>query len=155
MADATQPELVDLAPTTTAVVRGRIPMDELTGFYDRAFGEVMSAIQAQGLAVAGAPFGLYHGAPSTHADLEAGFPTDRPVESVGEVVAGSLPGGRVARVMHIGPYDAMVATYERLQSWMVDQGVTPGNDMWECYLTDPSAEPDPGKWQTEIYWTLQ
>lgn len=26
--------------------------------------------------------------------------------------------------------------------------------MWECYLSDPGAEPDPDTWRTLIVWPL-
>jgi effector-binding domain-containing protein len=48
----------------------------------------------------------------------------------------------------------MEKTYAELQEWMAEQGLRPATLMWECYLSDPRAEPDPAAWRTEIFWPL-
>ncbi|HYO20461.1 MAG TPA: hypothetical protein VES02_17550, partial [Dermatophilaceae bacterium] len=50
-------------------------------------------------------------------------------------------------VADIGPWPS----YGALTAWMRDRGVEPNGDMWEVYLSDPVAEPDPSTWRTEIY----
>ena len=35
---------------------------------------------------------------------------------------------------------------------MQAEGLTPGDIMWEYYLSDPETEPDPEKWQTRVIW---
>ncbi|MGF1600296.1 MAG: GyrI-like domain-containing protein [Acidimicrobiales bacterium] len=65
-----------------------------------------------------------------------------------------LPGGRVVRVMHTGPYETMEQTCATLQTWMAEQGLQPATGMWESYLSDPWAEPDPATWRTLIVWPV-
>lgn len=150
-----QPQLVTSTPTTTAVVRGVVPMAELPAFYDRAFGSLGPTITGQGVTITGPAFGLYRGVPGETADLEAGFPTDRKVDSDGEVAAGELPGGRVARLVHAGPYDDLGPAWQRLREWITQQGHTPGEQFWEVYLTEPTPDMDPHDLRTELNWPVR
>src|SRR5829696_5826351 len=85
---------VEAAEQHTAVVHARVPMDELTRFFDRAFAATAAALHDQGLAPAGPPFGLYRGMPGATVDVEAGFPVATRIEPSGDVEAGTLPAGR-------------------------------------------------------------
>ncbi|WP_127476555.1 GyrI-like domain-containing protein [Microbacterium sulfonylureivorans] len=138
----------------TAAVREQVPMAELTEFFSRAFRDTMTALQAQGAAPTGAPFGKYYGRPDATVDVEAGFPVAGAITPDGNVLPGSLPGGRVVEAVHIGPYDTMENTYAAMERYLADANLTPGAVMWESYLSDPEAEPDPAKWQTQICWPI-
>jgi effector-binding domain-containing protein len=76
---------------------------------------------------------------------------------------GVLPGGRYVVLRHIGPYDGrdgLIPANAALQQWAQDHGLefdmkdTPEGSAWasrfEQYLTDPSAEPDPASWETDV-----
>ncbi len=146
-------EIVRLAPQPAVVVRGRVPMGELTGFFGRAFGATMEFLQKQGAGPIGPPFGFYPSAPGEMVEVHAGFPVAAPLEPSGDVEMMELPGGRAVTATHIGPYDTLEQTYHELQAWMADQGVVPRVAMWESYLSDPALEP-PEQWRTEIFWPL-
>ena len=142
----------DVQPT--AGVRERVPMTQLTEFFGRAFEQTMAVLQAQGIAPAGPPFGKYYGMPTETVDVEAGIPVATPVTPSGAVIAGMLPGGRVVEATHVGPYDTMEATYGEVQQYLAQSGLTPGDVMWESYLSDPELETDPATWRTQICWPV-
>ena len=150
----TEFEIVELQPQPSAVLSAELPMAELPAFFDRAFHTVMAAIGAQGVDVAGPPFGYYPRKPGELVAVCAGFPTSRPVEEMNEVVPLVLPAGPAIQGVHVGTYDRLYETYAELMAWVEEHGVTPGDAMWECYLSDPSAEPDPSTWRTLIVWPL-
>ena len=152
--DAVEPEVVEFGGATTAVIRAVVAMDGLVAFFDRSFSSLATAIAEQGVAITGPAFALYHGPPTDQIDLEVGFPTDRAVEPAGDVVAGTLPAGRVARLVHLGSYDRLVASWERLGSWMGEHGLTPGPLLWEVYVTEPSPDMDPAELRSELNWLL-
>jgi effector-binding domain-containing protein len=134
-------ELVDLQPRQVAVVRGHVVVGEIPGFLGAAFGEVIQALSAQGLAPAGPPFGRF--VPSGDGfDVEAGFPTTGGVEPAGQVVPGELPGGPAARVMHKGGYGEVAAAYQAAADWVGEHGYVATAPPWETYLDGPEvAEP--------------
>lgn len=153
MSETHDPEIVTLEPVTVALLRETVRMDDLTDYYDRAFHAVADAAEAQGVALAGPPVGVYFGMPTETVDVGAGFPTDVPVTPDAGVTPETLPGGPAVRVLHVGTYDAMAATYERLLGWLAVQGLKPGPLMWEVYLTEP--DPDaPEASQTLIVWPM-
>jgi effector-binding domain-containing protein len=104
--------------------------------------------------IVGPPFGFYPRMPSDTVVVEAGFPVSGPARADGEAHPFTLPGGQVVRVVHVGPYDTMERTYSQLLSWMAAEGLRPAAGMWENYLSDPEAEPDPATWRTMIFWPL-
>jgi effector-binding domain-containing protein len=149
-----EPTVVTVEPVRTAVIRGEVPMDGLPGFYDASFGTLAAVVGEQDAGVTGPAFGLYHRLPTDTVDLEVGFPTQRAVEPSGDVHASSLPGGRVARVVHAGSFDGLVGAWERLQGWIAAQGLTAGESFWEVYLTEPSPDMDPADLRTELNWPV-
>jgi effector-binding domain-containing protein len=145
----------DLDGQHAAVARAELPMQELPGFFARAFDEVMRVVKEQGLVITGPPFGFYPRMPTATIELAAGFPVSATIEPDGEVVALDLPGGRAVVGTHVGPYDTLKETYQALTEWAASQGLELSGAMWESYLTDPGAEPDPTKWQTLITWPIR
>lgn len=148
-----EPELITLTPTTTAVLRERVPMTDLTAFFDRAFHASSSALERQGIAVIGPPFAVYFDMPTDSVDIAAGFPVEAPIASEGGVSTLELPGGRAVRLVHRGSYDSLRESYDRIFSWLAAQHLVPGALMWETYLTEPMAS-DPTAQLTEITWPL-
>ncbi len=148
------PEIVETDEVTAAVVAGVVPMAELPAFFDRAFNAIAHAVADQGRTITGPAYARYHGPPAETADLEVGFPIDAPVEATGDVMAGALPSGTVARSVHAGSYDTLGESWDRLAAWIGDQGHTPGTEIWEVYLTEPTPEMNPADLLTQLNWTL-
>ncbi|GAA1871504.1 GyrI-like domain-containing protein [Pseudonocardia ailaonensis] len=148
------PELITTTATPTAVVREVVAMSELAPFYDRAFSVLPTTVAGQGVAITGPAFGHYFGMPGETVDLAAGFPTDRPVTPEGDVVAGELPAGRVARLVHAGSFDGLGEAWQALGAWIAEQGLTPGGEFWEVYVTEPSPDMDPADLRTELNWPV-
>lgn len=137
-----------------AVVRAEVPMAEIRSVFDRGFAEVMRAAAAQGVAITGPPFGFYPRMPTDTVAVAVGFPVSATVTEDGDVIPFELPGGRVVTGIHVGSYESLATTYRQLTEWAAAAGHALAGHMWESYLTDPSAEPDPGAWQTRIAWPL-
>ena len=155
MTAAPTPALIDGQPVTTAVVRGRVPMDELRNFFDRSFGQLGRALGSQGVAPTGPGFARYHGAPAEVVDLEVGFPTNSPVTAADGVEPGSLPGGRIATATYVGGYDGLGATWGGLEEWLGQQGLRPSGDLWEVYVTEPGPDVDPATLRTDVFWRIE
>lgn len=153
-ADQPAPEVVEVGATTTAVIAQVVPMTDLAPFFDRAFSTLPAVLAEQGTAPTGAAYALYRSPPSDTADLEVGFPTERPVEASGDVRPSTLPAGRVARLVHHGSYDELGASWERLRGWIDESGHSAGGVLWEVYLTEPSPDMDPAELRTELNWLL-
>lgn len=150
-----EPELAEAAETITAVIHGVVPVAEIADFFDRSFTELATVLGRQGIAPTGAAFARYAGPPGDTAEVEVGFPTEVAVSPTGGVRPSSLPAGRIARLVHAGGYDRLGEAWGRLGAWIIGQGLVPGDDLWEVYVTEPTPEMDPADLRTELHWTVR
>ena len=148
-------EILDMAPQAALAVRSKVPAADIPAKMVESFAEVWTFIAEKKALVAGPPFAMYHSWSGGEIDMEVGFPVAAAVEGGGRVQPMTLPGGKVACGLHIGPYDKLVDTYNALTAWMKAQGHIPAGRMWECYLSDPQIEKDPEKWMTRMYWPVE
>ncbi|MUL41730.1 AraC family transcriptional regulator [Streptomonospora sp. PA3] len=145
-----EPRIVSAQPAATAVIRGTVEMADLESFFDHSFTTLPQAIAAQGANITGPAFGLYHGEVADPVDIEVGFPIDRQVEPQGDVVPSTLPAGRVARMTHAGAFDGLSVSWERLSTWVDEQGLVPAGFLWEVYVTEPSPDMNPDDLRVEL-----
>ena len=141
-------ELVNVLEQPAAVVRARVAHHGIAEFLGPAFGDVMTALQRQGLQPAGPPFGRYRPAEDGGWDITAGFPVGDTVTAEGRVEAMTLPGGPVARTLHVGDYGSLAMAYEAVSAWLGDHGYTAAGEPWECYLDEPEVVPP----RTEVWF---
>lgn len=149
------PEIVRTETVMVAAVRATIPMTEITGFFDRSFTELASALAGQQVEPAGPAYARYFGVPGDTVDVEVGFPVTEPVRTQGEMYPTSLPAGRVVRTVHQGSYDGLSDSWRALWEWIVARGLDPADELWEVYLTEPSPQTDPATLRTELDWPLR
>ena len=150
-------KIEDMKPQPAAVVEYETPVEEMGQQMGAVFAEVMTAVQRAGAQPAGMPFSMYLDmTPDERGNwhVVSGIPVSRPFEGAGRVKLGELPGGKVAVATHVGPYDRLHETYEKLDEWVREHKMKPAGPMWEIYMTDPMAEPDPAKWRTDIYYPV-
>jgi AraC family transcriptional regulator len=147
-------ELRVLRAQNTATVRETVRRDDIPATIGRIFQAVSQAISRQGVSAAGAPFARYHSFGAT-VDVEAGMPAATPIQPDGEVKPSQLPAGPAAIAVHVGPYEGLPATYAAIEAWIANAGHAASGGPWEIYLTDPSREPDPSRWITEVIYPLR
>jgi effector-binding domain-containing protein len=134
-------QLVESKTQPVAVVHGRHVVRELPAFLAGAFMEILEALRAQHLFPTGPPFGRYAPTPEGF-DAEAGFPSSGEVQETGRVEPSTLPGGLVAQVEHVGPYDGISAAYEAVEQWLDEHGYVVTGAPWESYPSGPDT-PEP------------
>ncbi len=143
-------EIHELQPQEAAIIRVDVPFAELPAAIGQALIEVNDQMAAAGVDLAGPPFTRYPSVDPAGIRAECGFPVMRPAPDVGRVEPARLPGGRAASVIHVGPYDTLDQTYDRLQRSLDRSALHASGPMWEVYWTDPDMEPDQERWRTEI-----
>ena len=149
-----EPEIHRVTMRETAVITIDGAADEMPAAIGSAILEVEAAMSEAGVGLDGPAFTRYlEMEPRIRA--EVGFPVERPAPHVGRVYPGRLPGGRVASVIHVGPFEGLEHTYAALERWLGELGLHASGPMWEVYWSDPEKEPDPATWRTEIVEPLE
>lgn len=144
-------ETRSLVETPTAAVFATMAVEELGIWIPQALEQVAMYLGRLGLGPVGMPYVRYHPSEPGTFEVEAGFPATGPCPESDGVRPSALPGGPAACLLYTGPYESMGNAYEALSGWLAAEGKEPDGDMWEVYLSDPDQEPDPTRWQTEIY----
>lgn len=84
------------------------------------------------------------------ADIEIAVPVEGSIDETDEIKCYELHGGKMAKILHKGPYDQCQSSYEKLISWILQQGMKINGPMREVYLNDP-REVSEAEILTEIY----
>ena len=158
------PEITERAEQPYVAIRAQVTMQGLGDLADRLNG-VFGWLATRDLEAAGAPFFRYNVIDmERELDVEAGVPVQAVVDGDDQVISGVVPAGRYATVTHVGPYDGLAEATAALLQWADEHGarwdMTVGDDgeRWgarlEIYLTDPSRQPDPSTWATQLAFRL-
>ncbi|WP_046470868.1 GyrI-like domain-containing protein [Allosalinactinospora lopnorensis] len=129
-------------------------------------GEVFEWLERKGIQPAGPPFFRYRviGGTEKRFSLEVGVPVASAVPGDGRVIAGAMPAGTYATLVHTGHPDRLGGAHAALQDWVARSGLAwdsrreGGEEVWggcfESYTTDPAQQPDLEKWSIEICYLL-
>lgn len=144
------PRINRTTPQLAAIVHLTIPRSQIRSVMGPGIGEVMAAVQEQGLSPTG-PWFTHHLKmdPATF-DFEICVPISAPVAAAGRVVCGEMPAVRVARAIYQGPYEGLGAAWGEFKDWLDANGHAAGPDLYECYLVGPESNPNPAEWRTEL-----
>jgi AraC family transcriptional regulator len=83
------------------------------------------------------------------ADVEVVVPVEGKMHAEGDIHAYSLSGGRMARILHRGPYEESEQSYQRLLDWITENGLQVKGPIREIYHNNPQ-EASPEEILTEI-----
>jgi effector-binding domain-containing protein len=144
------PQIIQTEELLTAVIHLTLPRTEIASVMGLAISEIMAAVNAQGLGLAGPCFSYHWKRPSETFDFEVGFPVSGPVTPTGRVKMSKLPATKVARTIYQGSYEGIGAAWGEFCDWVETEGLDAEESLWEIYLSGPESSPDPATWRTEL-----
>lgn len=142
------------AEMPTAVMMATLAVAEIPGWLHTTYMAIVEALASQHGEISGPPFARYRQLAADRFHVEAGFPVNKPIGRMGEVVPSTLPGGELAVTVHFGPYDQLTAAYQEVVNWVEERGHQVSGPPWEVYYTDPEEQPDTNTWRTEVIQPL-
>jgi effector-binding domain-containing protein len=147
-------EVIDVDARPVAAIRGHVTFDQLATEIRRALDEVWAFLRASDLVPAHNVV-VYHGAVHVPegVDIDVGVQVDRPFDerSATGVRCVELPAGRIARAVHVGPYDRLGDTHTAVLDHLRSIGVSPRGRSWEIY---GDWVEDPAQLETEVVYPL-
>ena len=145
-----EPKIVRTEELNAAVIRLKIPHDEIKSAMGPAIGEVLATVAAQGLAPIGPVFAHHFRMDPNAFDFEVGVPIAKGVNPAGRVKPGKLPAAEVARTVYRGPYEGLHAAWVEFDKWVASQKLVPAKNLWESYVAGPESGPEAKNWRTEL-----
>jgi len=156
----TEPQVEDREAQPYVGRRTQATLAELPTVIPQRLGEVLAWLNRQGVAPAGAPFIRYHIIDMAgHLDVELGVPVAGRLAGTDGIQASVLPAGRYATLRYTNiargiEANAALLAWGTAQGLVWDTWAAPHGDGFgarlESFLTDPAAEPDPTRWETEV-----
>ena len=127
-----------------------------------AIPKIYQWLEEHGIAPLGGPLYVYRhiGSSDDVVDLTVAVPIGDPVKPTDGLVLGELPAGTYVIGHHVGAPDAIPGAHEEVKRWAeahghrLDSFADDNGTLWtgyaEHFLTDPSQEPDPTRWVTDL-----
>lgn len=139
--------VVDVLPQQVISIRRRGRYDEIAQmFMELAEFAARRAIEITAppafLCRERSPEAAMRAAETGDADIEVVFPVAGAVEGEGDIRVYELPGGTMARVIHMGPYRYCGEAYEELFAWLVANEKDVTGPLREVYVNDPAETPE-------------
>jgi DNA-binding transcriptional MerR regulator/effector-binding domain-containing protein len=142
--------------TQAAAVSEVIDVQDASGWYQGALGELHALLGAQRISPAGPGGGIYDNDLFCHyRGLATIFvPCDGTVRATGRVSAVVIPAAELAVTTHAGPHADVDLAYGSLATYVTDHALGVEGPIREYYLIGPHETPDDTQWRTEIGWPI-
>lgn len=138
-----------------AVVHRKAAIKDLPAVIPPACGLVWNAIKASGIK-GGRHVGVYFDCADGEMNLDVGAEVESPFPGAGEVVASTLPTGRVVAATLFGPYNGLPAAHKAIREWCNQHGYAVAGTTWEIYgHWTEACDRDPSKIRTDIFYLLK
>lgn len=132
-------EAMPIAYLSTASSPEPTALSEAMG---EAYFEILTFIDRQQLAEAGAPLSIMRSYSGSKLLFDAAIPvrgvTDETPRDGATVKVGQTYAGTVIRVKHTGSYRSLARTHLKIGAYLAALGIDRSGDAWESYVSDPT-----------------
>ncbi len=123
------------------------------------YEEIYLTLATQGIMPISQPFAKYINFPHKAGDdnkviLKAGAFLEEEIETLGRIQIGNSTSGNTLQSSHFGVYETVIVTHDLMKKHCNEIGYTINGSAYEIYITDPSLEPNPSKWETKVIYEL-
>lgn len=148
-------EPAPIAYLTTTSLPNSVAISEAMG---EAYFKVLSFMDRHGLQEAGAPLSISRDFSGAQLVFDAAIPLRSggaiTSESASGVRLGQTYGGPAIRVTHVGSYDDLGRTHEKIAAYLAAYGIERNGDAWESYESDPARTVE-SKLRTFVYYPVR
>lgn len=150
-------EVLEVPGFNSLVAEASGTMNEVVSRYPALFQASMDAVAKQGLAMEGYPFSysFNYDPVNNTTSVYCGVPVNGKPKADGMVKPFTVKPFKALKVTFSGPYEEFTPAYQTIMAYMEQQKLESAWTVFEFYITDPMAEPDPSKWLTDIYMVLK
>lgn len=151
-------EIIEAEPVLMAYAEGATSQDseDISAALGAAYGKVGGFLAANGIEMAGPPLTVNKVWEEGRFEFDAGIPIAAAPEEISEeseVKVGQTYAGKVAKVVHVGSYEGLEATYGKLEAWLAANGWESAGAPWDVWVSDPGNTPEE-ELITHIHWPI-
>ena len=145
-------EELELPGKNYLMKKATVNMNEIPGFIQSSFTQLMVDVQKNGTQMEGPPASVYFEWDEENqiTSMAAAIPCSNPIDGYDWMPLG----GKAIKTEYKGAYEDMMPAYTAMSDYMMEKGLQ-GSVAIEEYLTDPETEPDTSQWLTNIYFVLK
>jgi effector-binding domain-containing protein len=145
-----------IEPTPAVAIRDVIDLDDVSPWYQGAFGELYATLAAQRLVPDGPGGGVYANDLFAYERGEATvfIPCTSSVRSTGRVESLVVPGVELALIEYAGADTDIDRAYGALATYVTDHALAVEGPIREYYIVGRHDSPDEALWRTEIGWPI-
>jgi len=144
-------EEVQLIPAPILLVTETTPIAGIADGYMDGFSKIGKFMAKNKLHQAGAPLGIDGNMSAGNYTFDAGIPVDRgDVASADSVRVSQSYAGKALKTIHVGAYDGLGKTNQKLMAYMTVHGYTPKGAILSSFIDDPGSVPIETL-RTEVY----
>ncbi len=147
-------EIKEMAEKLTLTIKTETSVQGLPILLGKTYGEIMQYIQSIGAKPTGEAFVIYYNTDMSNLNVEIGFTVDGKYPNKGQIKSSSIPGGKYAIALHVGPYETLTKTYDELNAFILTSGNEAQTWVYEVYLNNPQENPKEQP-KTMIYFPLK
>ena len=140
-----------------ATIKDSCSMDKMEEIHGKDYGELMPYVMKYHEEDFGNPFTIWHSwnEETMFGAFEAGISIKNQSPEEGRIKVRRTKPIKVVAGIHYGPYDQTRYMYEAIEKYVKDHNMEEAGGPIELYVTDPSQEPDPNKWETVIMFQVK
>jgi effector-binding domain-containing protein len=150
-----QVELSVLNEFNFVSIREKIPQENISLQMGNMYAKIMQLLTNNNLSISGMSYSVYHSVSSDSIDLECGIPVNKITNAADDFLIGVFEKQECAMVSFFGDYSQLEIGHTAVQEWMEQHKFKLAGSPIEIYVTDPGTEPNPEKWQTNIYYPIR
>lgn len=137
-------------------IRDTVTQKDMNNIHGKSYEKINNYIDSVNLEKIMSPITIYHSWSDTIIDIEIGIPISKEtVVFKGKIKLNSIDAGTYVTATHYGAYNRLPETYFGINEWMRKNKVTIIGAPWEMYITDPTKETNPQKWETTINFPIE
>ncbi len=143
-------------PLTSYAINDSCLITDMEAKMGEVYGKLVMFFQTNNLEMAGVPYCMYHTwNPESYIHFEAAIPVVNTIGNFNEIMVSGIKEQSAIEYLHIGSYDDLGLVHELMGSYLLNCGFEMAGSPWEEYITDPTTETDPAKWQTRIVYPVK
>jgi len=142
--------------TETAAVHDVVDLEDLSSWFQGAFGEIHAVLGAQGLRPVGVSGGIYATELFSHerGECTVFVPASGAVRPAGRVEQLVVPGIELAIARHAGDHRDIDRSYGSLATYVAEHAIAVEGPIREYYVVGRRETSDEARWVTEIGWPI-